>query len=490
MKQRIQILIITLLGLSLRLYNLGYHDLWYDETQSIFISNYYSPSLSNPFFYIILRFWIKIFGQSEFSVRFPALIFSALSIPSIYILGKKLFSSKVGVIAAIILTLSPFQIWYAQEARHYSSGVFFSIASTYFLVMLINGGFRYWLYFIISSVLGLYSGEFYLVLLIAHIFLFFIYILPRLDKNKTISLLAPLFLAFFCLLPWFIGYLQSFHYITEGFWIPQPSISSLKITFENFLAGYNLSYIHYLIVDFLILLTLFFALKSIYINKDKTFRNNLYICLFLIAFPIISIYIFSKFIFPVYIDRGLIIFSPYFYILLALGLMYLTKRKVGILAWLVLFFLFFIGIKNFYLDYMPLPFNHHMGTYIKKPVKPLIKFMEENARHDDMVAFTNHSTLPSFKLYSKKPRRYYEFFDPALPNTDTDRPIKESAYIIPKQKVPLLKAKRIWVIASNWSHDGGLDEQSKSVKNYLDKKMILGLSENIDGNWIFLYLPK
>ena len=68
-----------------------------------------------------------------------------------------------------------------------------------------------------------------------------------------------------------------------------------------------------------------------------------------------------------------------------------------------------------------------------------------------------------------------------------NRPMKESEYTIPKHKVPSLEAERIWVIASNWSHDGGLDSQSESVKKYLDKQMRLRLSKNIDGVWVYLY---
>jgi len=124
MKQKILILAIALSGLLLRLHGLDFHDLWHDEAWSIFISNNIQFYLSRPLFYTILRFWIKIFGLSEFSARFPALIFSVLSIPAVYILGKKLFDSRVGIISAALIALSPFQIWYAQEARVYSMAVF------------------------------------------------------------------------------------------------------------------------------------------------------------------------------------------------------------------------------------------------------------------------------------------------------------------------------------------------------------------------------
>ena len=62
-------------------------------------------------------------------------------------------------------------------------------------------------------------------------------------------------------------------------------------------------------------------------------------------------------------------------------------------------------------------------------------------------------------------------------------------------KSPVHKVKerdfgRIWLIASNWSRDNGLDEPSESVKRHLDHEMTLLLSKNIEGTWIYLYERK
>lgn len=486
MKLKILLLIITLLGLLLRLFRLGYHDLWFDEAISIFFSGYYQRLWNPPLFYAILHLWIKLFGQSEFSVRFPALIFSTLSIPSIFLLAKSLFNPRIGVIAAAIIALSPMHLWYAQEARPHSVVLLFSITSTYFLIRAIRGKTIYWIYFIISSILGLYAGELYIFLLICHVVIFTIHVLFNPEKGRIKNFLLPLLLISLCFLPWISRYLYKLRLIQKGFWIPQPDIFSLMITFKNFLIGYNLSQNYYLIVFFLILILLLATCRSIY--ADRNARSSFYICLFLAAFPIIAIYIFSKLIVSIYLDRSLIMFSPYYYILLAIGIKSLFKRKMGFVVHLALCFLFIVGIKSFYQDHMPMPLKHHMGTYIKKPIKPLVEFIEKNLRPEDIIAFTNHSTQPSFVLYANdKTRNYYDFFDPELYDTDWNRPIEEDEYYIPKQKISLLKTRRIWVIASNWRHDGELDEQSKSIKEYLDKEMTLSLAKNIHGKWVYLY---
>lgn len=52
----------------------------------------------------------KIFGVSMFSGRFLSILFGSLSIIIIYLLGKEMFSKKVGFLAALILTFSPYYL--------------------------------------------------------------------------------------------------------------------------------------------------------------------------------------------------------------------------------------------------------------------------------------------------------------------------------------------------------------------------------------------
>lgn len=479
------LLIITLGGLFLRLYKLGYHDFWYDEAISLLLSQNYERIWDPPLFLIITHSWTKLFGCSEFIARLPSVIFNTLSIPLIFLFGRKLFNKKVGIFSALLLALSPFQLWYAQEIRHYSLSLFFGLLSTYFLIMVIQNKPKYWLYFTLSSAAAFYSGEFHIFLLITQILIISLFLPPFNNKKARRNLLIFLILmAGF--LPWGYIYFRKAGYIMKGFWLPRPDLSSLVITFENFLAGYNLKQSHYFLVDILILLML--GSGYIKVSKDRLLKNNFYMVLFLLLFPILSIYAFSRLVVPIYLDRALIIFSPYLYIALAAGMNKLLENKFGLLVCSLVLSIFVLSLNYYYQDLMPTEFKHHLGTYIKKPVKPLIEFVEENLSREDIIGFSNHSTLPCFELYSKqKTNEYYRFFDPKLLNTDTKRPFQESYYNIPKHKIPGLKAARIWLIASNWWHDGNLDEQSESVKRYLDEKMNLIMQKNIEGVKVYIY---
>ncbi|MFC1710018.1 glycosyltransferase family 39 protein [Candidatus Omnitrophota bacterium] len=152
----------------LRLYRLGYHDLWYDEVVSLDYAIFSLKNWNAPLYWILLRYWIKVFGISEFSLRFPSLIFSFFSVIMVYFLGKELFGKKSGIIASIFMGLSPFHLWYAQEARDYSMVLFSGLLSSHLLYKALKENRRSsWVFFALASIAGFYTNYFYAILFIA-----------------------------------------------------------------------------------------------------------------------------------------------------------------------------------------------------------------------------------------------------------------------------------------------------------------------------------
>ena len=80
---------IILLGIFLRINALGTESLWIDEAVSLLEAQKIVPDLitqvieldGSPYgHHLLLHYWIKWFGNSEFSVRLPSTIFSILAI--------------------------------------------------------------------------------------------------------------------------------------------------------------------------------------------------------------------------------------------------------------------------------------------------------------------------------------------------------------------------------------------------------------------------
>ncbi|MDZ8052174.1 MAG: glycosyltransferase [Aulosira sp. ZfuVER01] len=94
-----------------------------------------------PLYFVLVHLWMKLFpNQGElvslFAARsFPALL-GAISIPLTYTLGRLAFRSRlVGQLAAAMMAVSPYGIFLAQEARHYTLATIWVIASLLCLVI-------------------------------------------------------------------------------------------------------------------------------------------------------------------------------------------------------------------------------------------------------------------------------------------------------------------------------------------------------------------
>jgi len=91
-----------------------------------------------PFYYLILHYWMMVFGTSESAVRLLSALFGVLAIPMIYVIGRQLFKKEVGLVAALILALSSFNIQYSQETRMYSLMVLLALFSMYFFLRFLQ----------------------------------------------------------------------------------------------------------------------------------------------------------------------------------------------------------------------------------------------------------------------------------------------------------------------------------------------------------------
>ncbi|MDB9314370.1 glycosyltransferase family 39 protein [Spirulina sp. CS-785/01] len=74
-----------------------------------------------PVYYLLAAIWVRVFGASPAILRSLSAILSLLVFPAIYWLCWELFQSPLtGWLAISLVTVSPFHLLYAQEAREYS----------------------------------------------------------------------------------------------------------------------------------------------------------------------------------------------------------------------------------------------------------------------------------------------------------------------------------------------------------------------------------
>ncbi|MGB3508493.1 MAG: hypothetical protein WBA93_04495 [Microcoleaceae cyanobacterium] len=108
------------------------------------IHNLMTESTHPPLYFLLTHFWLKIFTPDGEIVslavgRSLSALFGVIAIPAIFALGCFAFRSQiVGQIAAALMAVSPYGIYIAQEARHYTLTILWIMASLAFLIQAIR----------------------------------------------------------------------------------------------------------------------------------------------------------------------------------------------------------------------------------------------------------------------------------------------------------------------------------------------------------------
>jgi len=139
--------IITILGILVRLLFIDKAEgLWNDEYISWLIAsqpltNGFVDSIKSqchmPFYYLYLKFFMSIFGQSDVLLRLTSVLAGGISIPVMYLAGCEK-DKQTGIFAATLTALSSFLIYYSQEVRIYAVLFLFSALSLLFTLRLVK----------------------------------------------------------------------------------------------------------------------------------------------------------------------------------------------------------------------------------------------------------------------------------------------------------------------------------------------------------------
>ena len=125
----------------------------FDVASTVAHNNEITPPL--PFLFSWLAAQL---GDPTVSIRIPSLILGTATVPLIYLLGKRVAGNTAGLIAAGIMALSPFAIFYSTEARAYATMVFLVALSTLALLHALEGGRRaWWVVYGVAVCLALYT---------------------------------------------------------------------------------------------------------------------------------------------------------------------------------------------------------------------------------------------------------------------------------------------------------------------------------------------
>jgi mannosyltransferase len=132
---------LVALGAAVRIYDLGTRDLWLDEANTVVIARQPLPQLierlqldsSPPLYYVLLHFWMELFGDHVEAVRSMSVLIGVGLIAAVYVVGARLFSFEVGAIAGLLTALARIQVLHSQQVRMYALLPLTAVLAVFFL---------------------------------------------------------------------------------------------------------------------------------------------------------------------------------------------------------------------------------------------------------------------------------------------------------------------------------------------------------------------
>ncbi|MCZ7545392.1 MAG: glycosyltransferase family 39 protein [Anaerolineae bacterium] len=117
----------------------GAEPLWVDESFSFALAD--APLLSGPvaliasdvhppLYFVLLGFWTRVAGYTELAGRYFSVLAGVLAVALTYALGRRLFSARAGLWAAVALSAAGLHVRYAREIRMYALLALLSAAAT------------------------------------------------------------------------------------------------------------------------------------------------------------------------------------------------------------------------------------------------------------------------------------------------------------------------------------------------------------------------
>lgn len=363
-------LLILLTGTILRAYHLGDAPYSLDELFSIkHASLPFMDIISNvdnephpPFYYILLHFWMGIFGSSEIATRSLSVLFGVVSIYLMWCLGTLLFNRETGLIASLILAISSFHIRYSQESRMYSLMVMLTLVSMYFFVKMQGGkDHKYYPYYLISSTLLLYSHIYGIFIILAQNFYVAIILFTSLTRGKNIRkspakgfsiknwivLQSILFVVF---IPWLLVLGSQIMGVNDGSfvnlnWLPETHLSDIPRTFLLFASYEPLT----LALFFLLSISAFIVWKRSRRDSGMQNSNPLTLLSLWMVVPILVPFVLSLWVFPMYYPKYAIAASLALFLLASKGISNIKSKK---LKGSILMLLVYLSATSIYYAFM------------------------------------------------------------------------------------------------------------------------------------------
>lgn len=404
------LLLILILGASLRVVLVDANDFWYDELFTLSASQipikvllYITPRYTAPpLFYILLKGWLALTEQF-LHPRVFSVLWGLGGIYLTYLLGRRLLGREVGLLSALLVALSPFHIRYSLELRMYIMQTTLLTAETLILLSALRKGtILRWCAYGLLLALNLaikYQSVFYCFSEIVFLLLY-AFLSGRRQLLRNIIIAIGIGIIFLSPVIW-LGVQQLFLADFSLTWVPPPQPMDLLrcffITFIYYMIAFNESWWMWALSTLLVGTILIFNVKQWKGQKERV-ALMLLVCLGILP-PVImyaiSIAGFRIFFLVRYVIISLIPFS----ILLGAGILKIRWRALRYTTLIILLLIL-------------------MGTSLIQSLKPwtpswstLTSLIDTYVKNHDLLLANPINWLIGYYYYSERKHPAENFKD-------------------------------------------------------------------------------
>ncbi len=400
--------LIVVLFAAARLWNLGSYNLWGDELFSLYsarlgwvdmIRRLITDGAQAPVFYVLLKGWIAVGGESVWWLRLLPVVISIVTLPPFFLLCRALNLRRAEVaLALLLISVNGYLIYYAQEVRPYSLVVLITVCSLWLFVRFFNsadGGKSHLVALFIVNTLIVYTHYFgWLVITTELVFLGFKKRQRLLPFAVTVGLAAVLFA------PWAYVVLRRFMSRPRGVaqtlgWIPQPGASHLLSFVTLFTGQPNFAgsrYLGLILFGGPVLLWTWHVFRQ-RDSAPELLRSTTFWLLSSLSFlPVVIAFVWSQvFEDSVWVDRYLIIIAVPLILFVTIAFLAIRPYWLRILAVLIL--VIWAGLAGFKYD----------GYSARTPWGPMVQQMMQaepgNARNINVYVYKRRLHVMPVRFY-------------------------------------------------------------------------------------------
>lgn len=378
------VLLILVLATALRFYHIDYQSVWLDEICSILEAD---PNIKwsdleatimlsdphPPLYFALMKILFQLFGYTTLVARVFSAIVGVGGVYALYLLGKEIDNKNTGLLAAFLLAINSFHIYYSQEVRMYALLVLLTVLSYYRLVVYLKENT-----YKNATLYGLFTGlmlltQFFGLFVFVSQVIILLFVLIKKEKAYKLLFFKQLLVSGLVIIISFLPALTIFIETTKKKYtaIKPTTIDTVFLIFKDFVQQ---SYILLFLYSCLVVVCIYYAFK------EKMKQNYLILFSWIIislALPILRSYLVT----PMIVSRYFITILPAFIILVSIAVL---KFKYAIIKILLLLCLTIVTFYELFI------FNDYYNKITKTQFREITEFIKkENKENDQVVSNLN-----------------------------------------------------------------------------------------------------